>query len=518
MLGLLAALRVPRAKTALVIGLGTGSTAGWLAAVPTIERVDAVELEPLVLDVARACTPVNHGAMDNPKLHITIGDARETLLTGRERYDIVASEPSNPFRAGIASLFTTEYYQAARERMTPDGVFAQWVQGYEIDARTLRTIYLTLGSVFPHIETWQTNRGDLVLLAAMSQPSYRARDLLARMSSEPFRSALANAWRVTDVGGLFAHYIGSEHLGAAIALSPGVDTNTDDRNIVEFGLARSVGRLGSALVVDIRRFATASGFLRPPLEEQGLVSWLASDTEWLNFNGWDEGAAAVVPDVDPGERLRRDALRRYYESGDTPGARDAWRRQTSPPRDLNELAMVADVEADAGSDAAAPLVEQLRVFQPGEADTILALLRLRQGRIDDAAAAVIAAMNRFDVDPWPLVGFKQQALTLATMIAAQKAALARPLYDAVMRPFAIRAIDDVRLYTAARLAAAADFRGLCRAPIAALEPYVPWREDLLRLRAECYRAIGDPHLAAAARDLDDFLAGAPQPIIVAPAR
>ncbi|HEV3140916.1 MAG TPA: fused MFS/spermidine synthase, partial [Vicinamibacterales bacterium] len=188
MLGLLAALRTPRARAALVIGLGTGSTAGWLAAVPTIERVDVVELEPLVLAVARACQAVNHDALDNPKLRITIGDARETLLTGRDRYDIIASEPSNPFRAGIASLFTAEYYRAARARLSADGVFAQWIQGYEIDARTLRTIYLTLGSVFPHIETWETNRGDLVLLAGVSQPTYHARALATQIAAEPFRS------------------------------------------------------------------------------------------------------------------------------------------------------------------------------------------------------------------------------------------------------------------------------------------------------------------------------------------
>jgi len=82
--------------------------------------------------------------------------------------------------------------------------------------------------------------------------------------------------------------------------------------------------------------------------------------------------------------------------------------------------------------------------------------------MDDAAAAAVAALQRFDVDPWPLVGFKQKALTLATIVAAQKPALARSLHDAAMNPFAVRALDDVRLYTAARLAAVADFRGLCR--------------------------------------------------------
>src|SRR5207247_8696339 len=94
-------------------GPGTGATAGWLGGVPSIARVDTIELEPLVLDVARACDATNLGAMRNPKVHVAIGDAREALLAGGDRYDVIASEPSNPFRAGIASLFTQEVYGAA---------------------------------------------------------------------------------------------------------------------------------------------------------------------------------------------------------------------------------------------------------------------------------------------------------------------------------------------------------------------------------------------------------------------
>jgi spermidine synthase len=160
MLGLVGALTTPNPRRALVIGLGTGSSAGWLAAVPGIERVDVVELEPLILDVARASQPVNHDVMNNPKIHVTIGDAREALLTSSVRYDLIASEPSNPFRAGIASLFTLDYYRAAADRLTDDGVFVQWMQGYEIDGRTLQTVYATMAAVFPQIDTWQTQRSD----------------------------------------------------------------------------------------------------------------------------------------------------------------------------------------------------------------------------------------------------------------------------------------------------------------------------------------------------------------------
>src|SRR5262249_20713329 len=133
MSGLLGVLRNPQARRALVVGLGTGSTAGGLAAMPGVERVDGLGAGPAGVEGGRDCAPVNHDAMANPKLHVTIGDARELLLTSNALYDVIASEPSNPFRAGIASMFTAEYYQAARRRLTADGVFAQWIQAYEID-------------------------------------------------------------------------------------------------------------------------------------------------------------------------------------------------------------------------------------------------------------------------------------------------------------------------------------------------------------------------------------------------
>jgi spermidine synthase len=119
--GLLGALLHPSPRRAMVIGLGSGSTAGWLAAVPGMQRVDAVELEPLILRVARECAAVTRDAMRNPLLHVAMGDAREVLLTTRRRYDVVFSEPSNPYRAGIASLYTREYYEAVRDRLDEDG-------------------------------------------------------------------------------------------------------------------------------------------------------------------------------------------------------------------------------------------------------------------------------------------------------------------------------------------------------------------------------------------------------------
>src|SRR5688572_12991509 len=116
MAGMVAALLHPQPRTAMIVGLGTGTTAGWLAEVPSMQRVDVVELEPAVIRMAREYAAVNRDALDNAKVHVESGDARETLLVSRARYDIIFSEPSNPYRAGVASLYTREFYQAASAR------------------------------------------------------------------------------------------------------------------------------------------------------------------------------------------------------------------------------------------------------------------------------------------------------------------------------------------------------------------------------------------------------------------
>jgi spermidine synthase len=520
--GLIGALTHPDVRRALVIGLGTGSTAGWLGALPDVERVDVVELEPLILEVARACMAVNHGVLENPKVRITIGDARETLLTSRDRYDLIASEPSNPYRAGIASLFTLEYYRAAADRLTDNGVFVQWVQAYEIDTPTLRTIYATLGSVFPQIETWHTNPGDIVLVASKQPRTHSAADLAQRIGEEPFRSALSYAWRTIDVHGVFAHYLANDTFARRLAEGRGTELNTDDRNIVEFRLARSVG-IALTTVADIRNTAREVGASRPPLVDHDAVQWPAVDTAWLSYTvgmGSFLDTRTVGP---PAEQARQSALLAYYRDDDVHAARGLWEQQTEvareeselemfPPRDPTEMAMLADVGAQLGSENVMPFIERLRQYRPGEADVVLAMLRLRQSRIDEAAAAVEAALEGFRTDPWTMTRFIDRAVQLAQVIGSQPAYTSR-MFQALEQPFAVLASQEARLIARAELTRRLEFPAMCVDAVGTLEPHVPWTEAFLRLRRDCYQAAGHDRLSAAERDLNAFLANAVQPLI-----
>jgi spermidine synthase len=514
MLGLIGAIMHPSPRTALVVGLGTGSSAGWLAAVPTIERVDVVELEPLVVEVARASTPVNHGALENPKVHLVIGDAREVLLTARDRYDVIASEPSNPFRAGIASLFTEEFYRAAYGRLTDDGVFAQWVQGYEIDAPTLQTIYVTLAAVFPQVEAWQTHRGDLVLLAARLPRTTTVSALATRIAQEPYRSALAHVWRADSVTSFLGHFIASDGMARALLQSPAVSINTDDRNIVEFGFARSVGRSRALIVPELRRAARSAGFSRPSWSDAAAVDWSAVETARLAFdaaNGTFDGEPAAA---DARERARRLAIVRFFQAADTGGAYAAWNSQPGDPRDLIETRVIAAIEADRGSESALSWIERIRTWEPAEAEVLVALLRFRQQRFDEAAAALEAALVGFRTDPWVIQQAMVQAIGLVQPVAAAAPASAKALYEALAKPFVVHAADGPRLVEAADLSRRLDFAATCRTPIAQLEPFVPWTEFFLRLRRDCYLATGDLRLTTAERELAEFYANEPAPLLV----
>jgi spermidine synthase len=503
MLALIGSILHPNPRHSLVIGLGTGSSAGWLGAVPSMERVDVVELEPIVLEIARQSRAVNQDVLNNPKVHLRIGDAREVLLTTSQTYDLIASEPSNPFRAGIASLFTQEYYQAARDRLTDDGFFLQWLQAYGVDATAVRTVYTTMASVFPSVETWQTRGGDIVLVGTKRPPVYDAATIAARIEQEPYKSALRVAWRSSGLHGFLGRYLANDRLARAIAAAPGVQINTDDRNIVEFGFARSLGR-DYQMVSQIRSLAHAVGATRPPIDS-AAIDWAAVDMSWVSQIAAEGGVIHLNPQAEAAERARQLALIHYYREDNLEAARAMWAQQSARPADQNEIAMVADIQATAGAPEASATIEHLRQYHSGEADVMLAELRFAQRDYEGAAEALERAFATFRTDPWALPRFTQKAVGRAQMLGATNPAIARRMIDALREPFEVKVADLRRRVAVAFLTASVDFKALCADAVGALEPDVPWVGDFLALRHNCYAETGHSRLADATRELNEFL-------------
>ena len=488
MAGMIAALLHPQPRTAMIVGLGTGTTAGWLATVPSMQRVDVVELEPAVIGLAREYSSVNRDALDNPKVQVESGDARETLLVSRKRYDIIFSEPSNPYRAGVASLYTREFYEAAGARLERGGVFAQWVQMYSIDAQTARTIYATLTSVFPYVQTWTTNPGDVVLLASREPLALDAEAMRRRLAQEPFRGAAHAAWRVESAEGVLAHFIADERVASAFS-KEARELNTDDRPVIEFGFARSLGR-DSFGTTDILTAARRAHGERPRI--RGAVDW---DRVAAN-----RASIAYLPSGDV-----QNEFARIYAASEFGSAAAAWQAAPWTPVNSRQLAAVAHALALAGDERAEGFAEQLRAWQPVEADAIVGILRYRQGRADDALELIAPALIRYRKDPWPLRGVMESTLTIAAAIAAEPRHAPRML-EALSVPYAAYQLEEVR-----RIAyvAGAWSEGKCSSrtigALAAFEPHTPWVKEILQMRALCYETVRMGELAVRARkELTEF--------------
>ncbi len=137
------------AKQVMVLGLGSGITAGEVLNYP-IERMDILEISKEVVEASRFFRPWNGNVLEDARTHLIIQDGRAHLQLTDRTYDVIISEPSNPWMAGLATLFTREFFALARDKLTSDGILVQWLHAYSIDWPTFSLVGRTFAEVFPH--------------------------------------------------------------------------------------------------------------------------------------------------------------------------------------------------------------------------------------------------------------------------------------------------------------------------------------------------------------------------------
>lgn len=192
----------PGARSALVVGLGSGVTAGAALAHP-LDHLDIAELVPAVVEASRLFDHVSGAPLDDPRARLHVGDARTLLADGDERWDVIISQPSNPWVAGEANLFTLEFYRAARARLAPGGVMTQWFHTYEMDDESTRLVLRTFARAFPHVTVWHTAPGDVLFLGSVDAPTpdFAA---MAAAAARPAAHAQLAGMGLGDLTGLLA--------------------------------------------------------------------------------------------------------------------------------------------------------------------------------------------------------------------------------------------------------------------------------------------------------------------------
>jgi len=240
MLGQLPMLIAPKQDNGLIIGFATGVTVGSMLQSP-IKSVTCVELEPTTVEASEFFNHVNNRPLDDPRTRLIIDDARTYLRVTRNRYDIIVSEPSHPWVPGVANLFTQEFFELGRSRLSEQGIFVQWVQIYQLSTESLRSVLATYHKVFPHVLMFRvggSSNGKDLLLVGSNQPLSLDR-LPARCDDELMRKEMArvNFQPAIDLKSWFV--CDETKLGPAVA---GARINTDDNMYIETTVPREAFR------------------------------------------------------------------------------------------------------------------------------------------------------------------------------------------------------------------------------------------------------------------------------------
>ncbi|MCX6561052.1 MAG: fused MFS/spermidine synthase [Candidatus Aminicenantes bacterium] len=216
MLGHIPALLHPKPESVLIVGCGAGVTAGSFVPYPSVKRIVICEIEPLIPKVvARFFAAQNHGVLDDPRVEVVIDDARHYILTTREKFDIITSDPIHPWVKGSASLYSKEYFELVRQRLNPGGLVTQWVPLYESTREAVQSEMATFFDVFPRGTIWGNDlQGlgyDVVLLGQAGELHIDLDALAGRLAAPAQAPVLASLEEVgfpsaTALLGTFAGY------------------------------------------------------------------------------------------------------------------------------------------------------------------------------------------------------------------------------------------------------------------------------------------------------------------------
>ena len=272
----------PEPRDVCVIGMGSGMTAGSALQYP-IRSLVLLELESGVLRASRYFEDVNNRPLSDSRTEAVTADGRNYLTMTDRHFDVIISEPPNPWITGVSNLFTREFFEAARKRLRPKGILGQWLELYTLPPDDLRAILASFTSVFPHVQIFSTiEESDLVVLGSDAPLPLDLPALQRRMSRPEVARDLARV-DIHEVADLISYFkIGEKEIRALVA---GSTLNTDDNMRIEFSAPRYLPIDTGSLNRELLDASTAGpvpylvGLDDPEIEASFLVSLEAAYRE-----------------------------------------------------------------------------------------------------------------------------------------------------------------------------------------------------------------------------------------------
>ena len=233
--GVLPNLLHPQPSEIAVIGWGSGLTTHTLLGSDKPKLVETIEIEPAMVEGARLFGPRVARAYEDPRSKLRIDDARTVFAMGNRKYDVIVSEPSNPWVSGVASLFTREFYGFLRGHLRQAGMLVQWIHVYDLDGSLLATMLGALLTEFPDSELYVTQDTDLLVVARTGPVAAKDASVFAR---EPLRSELARV-KLRSPADVALRRVGGGDVLRAYVASYGAGPHSDYFPVVALNAPRS---------------------------------------------------------------------------------------------------------------------------------------------------------------------------------------------------------------------------------------------------------------------------------------
>jgi spermidine synthase len=445
-LALLLLAHAPRAQTGAVIGLGTGMSSHFLLGSPALRTLSTIEIEPAMVSGARVFLPGNRRVFDDPRSRIVIDDAKSFFASANTKYDLVLSEPSNPWVSGVSGLFTTEFYARVKRYLSPGAVFGQWLHTYELTDGLVLSVLAALHENFADYRVYLINAGDLLVVATaqgrLPAPDWSVAELPA------LRQDLCRFLPMTEAA--LERTLVLDRAGIAPALDRGVRANSDFYPVLDLGAERS--RFLQQLAIGLANLG--SGVLGyvvdPALRPAGFDSATSSVlSPSPAVRGMTLAAQMRRPGQDSAWTEASGSSERYLHS--------VWLRQIAsgaPP--LNWRAWTQDFWTirRALSGGSAPADTQFfsrakgfldRAAAPDQVGAAVALGEaLSRGELDGAVFAVEVMLREVRLGRLWVPADDLLDGAVRVLLAAGQADRARAAYDAI-RPYSTRSAGDLRL-------------------------------------------------------------------------
>jgi spermidine synthase len=397
LLGQLPMLLHPDPKDVFVLGLGTGTSAAAVARYP-VRSIDIVDIEPAGKEAVRFFEPENRDILSDPRVRYTAADGRNFLLARQRKYDVIICDPSDVWVAGVANLFTREFYELARSRLKPGGVFVQWWHTHALHPDEMKLIVGTLRRVFPYSSYWRPNFGDVIVVGTPEPLAWDYDRIRTRYETVPGVAEDLRGVGLWHPISIFAAFV-LEGRDLERLVADAREDHRDDRPVVEYRAPRflysDTATQNDAIVTghQTQAFLPMTHF-DPERDLDAMARYLLGFgyasifRPELAIQRMEEAVA-----LDPGNAKFWVGLgNQYRDNGQKPRAAGAYRKAlAADPKDAEGAVNLADLLREQGEDAGAEEILRAGLAAAPQDSTLraaMARLFLETGKPADALQAL----------------------------------------------------------------------------------------------------------------------------------